>query len=398
MHRSRSIEKLVCSFRTLAAAAIVAMVACIPSIAKAADDDGLAERKARIDQLDDTAKDQLRQKAERFAKLEAAEQERMRALHEQIEAAPDRAQLEATMQRYSEWLATLTPVQRAELADLEPQARVEKIKQLRDKQADQSSKQLSQQDVVAFSKWFVERLVAHKDKLQLSPQVIAALEKPAPHDPMEVMGALLSPWGGRRSESPRFDRPPGDPRSGEQEPGEQKKGERKSGDPKKGERRTDKKDARDGGRGMREYWDQMESIGNLPLSDEEIGDLKRTLSPQARRLLDVANSPEDKKRLMDGWLRQVRWAMMRFNAPRVSREELDRFFNHDLDEDQRQMLRELSPDDMKRQLHGMYYSHQRKKQGGPDWNNGPWGGPEGRPPRRPGQGTGPGQGPPPSIP
>lgn len=395
MHRSVSIKKLICPSRTLAGVAIVAMVACIPSMTKAADENELAERKARIEQLDDTDKDQLRQKAERFAKLEQTEKERMRALHEQIEVAPDRAQLEATMQRYSEWLATLTPVQRAELADLEPQARVEKIKQLRDKQADQSSKQLSHADVVAFSKWFVERLVAHKDKLQLSPQVLAALEKPAPHDPMEVMGALLSPWGGRRGESPRIDRSPGDPKSGDHT-----KGEQKSGDPKKGERRTDKKDARDGGRGMREYWDQMESIGNLPLSDEEIAALKRTLSPPARRLLAAANSPEEKKRLMAGWMNQVRWAMMRFNAPRVSREELDRFFNHDLDDDQRQTLLRLSNEEMNGQLRGMYYNHQRRKQGGRDWGEGPWGGPEGRPPRRPGQGLdkGPGQGPPPSIP
>jgi len=343
---------------TVVAWAIVFCAAYFPAAAVAADASILAERRAHLEQMDAAAKDQLRQKSERFAQLDPAERERLRALREQIEQDPHRAQLEQIMQQYSEWLLTLTPFQRAELADLEPRERVEMIKQIRDKQARESARRLSHEDVTAFSQWFVQRLIAHKDKLQLPPHMLRELENPDPREPLAIMGALFSPWAGRRNESLTAEKRPG-------------------------EKRMDKKDPRDDGRGLRDPFARLESLHKLPPpTEEELASLKGVLSPQARGQLAAAKTPEDKQRLFLAWIGQaIRYSF----SQRVSREELQRFFEKELPQEDQTRLLGLSKEDWERELRGLYFSHLRKQPGGPG-AGGPWRGPEGRP-RRPGLGA-----------
>jgi len=94
-----------------------------------------AARRERIESMDPAEKADLVRAQERFAALGPAEQRRLRELHETIEAHPHSEELWDVMQRYCEWVKTLTPYERAELRELPPAERIEKIKQLREEQA-----------------------------------------------------------------------------------------------------------------------------------------------------------------------------------------------------------------------------------------------------------------------
>jgi hypothetical protein len=223
----------------------------------------------------------------------------------------------------------------------------------------------SPEDAAAFSKWFVERLIAHKDKLQLPQHMLSQLENPGLREPLEIMGAMFSPWGGRRYESPPSEKRPGNQ--------------------KFGEKRKDWKDPRDDGRGMRESFGRFESLRNLlpPPSDEEIATLKSALSHQASGQLALAKTAEDRQRLFMNWVGQAMWHSF---SQRVSREDLNDFFQKLPEEDQRRLL-DLSKEDWQRELRMMYFSRKRMQQRGPDRSDGPphgspLRGPEGRP-RRP---------------
>ena len=54
---------------------------------------------------------------EQFRHLSPQEQQRIRELHEQIEIAPDREKLRATMNRYCKWFETQLPYRQAKLSE-----------------------------------------------------------------------------------------------------------------------------------------------------------------------------------------------------------------------------------------------------------------------------------------
>ncbi len=178
--------------RAVAVAYFVVAVASVQTTLAVADSGEMAQRRARIEQMEPAAKEQLQRKYERFAQLDPRERERMRALHEQIQDAPDRAQLEQLMQQYSQWLSTLTSFQRAELSGLEPAQRVQAIKKMRSEQAKETAQRLDDKDFAALSKWFEQRLLAHLPDLPEPART--ALEKPGPHDPY-LISWLWMRWG-----------------------------------------------------------------------------------------------------------------------------------------------------------------------------------------------------------
>ena len=76
-------------------------------------------------------KNQLQIKRERFLSLAPEiEQAKIRELHQQIQSHPESEKLLATMNRYNEWLMTLTVYQRAELLKLPKKERIAHIKSL----------------------------------------------------------------------------------------------------------------------------------------------------------------------------------------------------------------------------------------------------------------------------
>lgn len=73
----------------------------------------------------------LRQKMERFQKLPQSEQERLIRLHQELISAPDSAELITVLQRYYQWFKLLTPAQRGEMEALKPEERIAWIRKTR---------------------------------------------------------------------------------------------------------------------------------------------------------------------------------------------------------------------------------------------------------------------------
>ena len=94
-----------------------------------------AERRARIERMDPAAKAELLRARERFDALDPAEQKRLHALNEKIEAHPRSEELLEVMGQYCEWVNTLSVYDRDALREVPPDQRIEKIKQLREDQA-----------------------------------------------------------------------------------------------------------------------------------------------------------------------------------------------------------------------------------------------------------------------
>lgn len=104
---------------------VLAVVAIHPLAA-----DSIEDRQAKLAAMPADAKQQLLVKFERFRQLPPAEKHRLHELHHQIEADPARDELLATLDRYAEWLQTLSAAQRAELMQLPSAERIERIRQL----------------------------------------------------------------------------------------------------------------------------------------------------------------------------------------------------------------------------------------------------------------------------
>ena len=94
-----------------------------------------AERRARIESMDAAEKERLRKAQERFEALDEAEQKRLLRLSEKIQAHPDCDELLAVMERYCEWVNTLSVYERDALRELGPAERIKKIKELQEDQA-----------------------------------------------------------------------------------------------------------------------------------------------------------------------------------------------------------------------------------------------------------------------
>ena len=73
----------------------------------AEDEDTLDERRARLEQMSDAEKTHLLGKKKKFDALDKEEKEKYRDLHRDLVAQPDYDRLQATLQRYAEWLKSL---------------------------------------------------------------------------------------------------------------------------------------------------------------------------------------------------------------------------------------------------------------------------------------------------
>lgn len=123
------------SLRATRAMCLLAILSLLASAATLQADETLKERRARIEQMDPARKAELLRAEEKFQSLTKAERERLKQLHNQIEAHAKSDELLEVMHDYCEWVATLSPIERAELRELAPADRIEKIRELRKEQA-----------------------------------------------------------------------------------------------------------------------------------------------------------------------------------------------------------------------------------------------------------------------
>jgi hypothetical protein len=77
----------------------------------------ISQRRRRVEEMSAEQRDELFRSEKEFRVLSSTEQQRIRDLHDQIESAPDRDKLRATMNRYCKWFETQPPFRRAKLLD-----------------------------------------------------------------------------------------------------------------------------------------------------------------------------------------------------------------------------------------------------------------------------------------
>ena len=111
---------------------LVGVALCLGAAAPSVSD--WAARRARVESLAPADRQQLARQQERFDSLTPEEQQQLRQFHDDLEADPNHERLRKVLGSYYNWLKTLGPGQRAELLDLPPAERVERIKKLRAEQ------------------------------------------------------------------------------------------------------------------------------------------------------------------------------------------------------------------------------------------------------------------------
>jgi hypothetical protein len=85
-------------------------------------------------------KRQLLDRHERFAQLDPEHQQRLRKLHRELAESPRADELRQVMQRYYRWVQGLPVYERAELLELPPAERVERVANLLKRQAEEKAK------------------------------------------------------------------------------------------------------------------------------------------------------------------------------------------------------------------------------------------------------------------
>lgn len=136
-------------------AVLISLVALGAAPAPTAEE--LAARRAKIDAMDPATRQELLRRYERFSQLSAEEQQRLRDLQAEISADPNSERLHRILERYHEWLKTITPSQRAELAELPYDKRVERIERIqRHQKIGQRLESLAPQDTPAIMRWIYD--------------------------------------------------------------------------------------------------------------------------------------------------------------------------------------------------------------------------------------------------
>ena len=154
--------------RMAAIVAAAAVFAC--SGVRTAWGDDLAARRQQIAGMQPAEQHELLRKFERFNALPVEEQERLRALQTAIDADPRAEELHQVLDRYHEWLKTLTPAERADLAEMSPKERVDQIKRLQQRQhmareREHQEELLSRSDRRAIVKWAEDVAWKHREQL-----------------------------------------------------------------------------------------------------------------------------------------------------------------------------------------------------------------------------------------
>jgi hypothetical protein len=150
--------------------AALAMVVLLSGLVLTAWADTPAERTKRLADLSPEQKEDLLRKKQRFDALDDAERQRLRELHAELSAAPDAAQLQGVLVRYSNWLKALQPTLRAEVTNvkLPAEKRIERIKEIvREQETKRFSEfvrfNLPPEDLDAIYQW-LDRFVEEKER------------------------------------------------------------------------------------------------------------------------------------------------------------------------------------------------------------------------------------------
>src|SRR5262249_16716647 len=131
-----------------------------------------------------TEQQTLSRREKQFDALAPAEQDRLRALQTQIDADPHGGDLMRILAHYHEWLKTLSPSQRARLADLAPKERIEQTKRIQAGQREAREQQhltqlVTADDLQEVQQWMEELIWSHQEEFlaELPPPRRANIER-----------------------------------------------------------------------------------------------------------------------------------------------------------------------------------------------------------------------------
>lgn len=285
----------------------------------------------RIASLSDAEKAELRRKIERFQRLSTSEQARMRAIHEELMAAPDRDELVLVLQRYYQWFKLLTPSQRGELEALKPEQRIAWIQKTRNEMVAAALNR-------ALFNFPPERLrTLLQDSMRVPPE-----ERLPPGD-VAVLIRIVESVAAQRGEELLT-------RLSSSEKQDLLHRLKQVNDPQQ------RKDL------LAITWlqwqlDHPDQVAAL--TPAELEELREQLSPPTQSRLEALPVDEQLKRVAQ-WIRS--YVFFRYVMPRVwadmrravSEQELGRFVEENLTREEREALLELPPDEMQRELTRRY--------------------------------------------
>ncbi len=344
-----------CRMLTVAGLAVVA--AATLSMPLLADEETLDHRRTRLEQMSDAEKTRLLQKKRRFDELARQEKKRYRQLHQELANDPQYEQLRGTLQRYSDWLKTLTPVERAGLSQLPADKRLARVRELMDAQATErfrlmvsevvkSKDVLSPKDLGVICDWTDRFLCTHSAEILATIGDNRFSKERSKFDPDKNVHFLRF-WYFRpdprqfHKPPPDRDMPPGPP-------------------PPPNSERPEDRNRSEGGWSLEDELAAEDAYDRLPRpSPEEEEQLVRRVSQQARAALKKATSQEERSLIIQNWMRAAAFSRI---MPPVSPEDLDRFVRESLEKDERDRLESMPRDRMYHELRQLYF--RKRFQGG----------------------------------
>lgn len=157
-------EKSWTARRVCIAALIVAAAAGELAWALSSRDSSAARREA-VARLSESEKADLEDKRERFAKLDPAEQARLRELQAELARDPSPEALHLTMDKYLRWKAQLSPQESATLAGLKPEERAARVAAVRADERAADDRRFEESDSKKLIGWLESQVRAHQTKI-----------------------------------------------------------------------------------------------------------------------------------------------------------------------------------------------------------------------------------------
>jgi hypothetical protein len=283
-----------------------------PGKEAAADDKSAVSRRQRVENMSLDEKEQLLHAEDHFTALAAAEQQRLRRLHDDIENDPDSKRLRAIMHGYYEWLKTLSPLSWGELPDMGPDERIAWVKKRLQEEQRERGRQFDAKDMAALRDWMDGCALRHEaDFLKSMPtekdrkQFLAADKS---FQRQMVVGYLWWRW-------------------------------------------------------------QPSNSGKLPpmMTNEDMASLLAMLSPDVRKQLEKKNPGEQWRlvtsRMHQGFRRAFEDRRLRGPLSQSDDEQLAEFFEKRLSDEERDRLLSMPGEQMQRELQRLFQMRNRPLEG-----------------------------------
>jgi hypothetical protein len=301
--------------------------------------DEVATRRAFVEELPPERKVQLRKLYERFKGRPEDEQDRLRELDVVLRSDPNESRLRAVLQSYHDWLPTLTPLERAELLALPAEGALAEIRDIKRRELDNLKKYakwgpgakpgpgpLTPEIVKTIELWLEERAWNQRDEIlaKATSEQREWYQDQVSDD--RKKGSLVQLWTIRGPGSPRAPRL------------------------------------------TREEWESLlamiPAIKSLLTSqgtpkgkgkaDDLLSQLTKEAREHVRKELSTATTLEDQQKLLFGWYFRAQFARQ-IAGGAISSQELQRFFNEELSEEDRKRMSQLSPDRFRRDIRRKYF-------------------------------------------